>query len=163
LKNVGTIDQEDVADKLLELYVIHCRLSNAINALDRTFEVYVFAMLGTNIPTTIFTLLSLLVDLRGSGSKLILPCFSALFCIVQLIGLVIIPAKLHNAISKAKTLLYGNISIWYPHDIKVARFFSTWSPSFYFRNIKLPTHLFPELPTRIWAFLCGVLPWSQSH
>jgi hypothetical protein len=55
-------------------------------------------MIGTNIPTTIFTLLSALKELRHPSIELVMPIISSVFCIVQLIALILVPAKLHNAV-----------------------------------------------------------------
>ncbi|KAI1720172.1 CBR-GUR-5 protein [Ditylenchus destructor] len=123
LRNIGTIipgDSEKLCEELSERYATHVQLANRIRVADSTFEVYTFAMVGTNIPTTIFTLLTFFLALQSScWTKILISSPDVLFCICELIGLTAAPAKVHAAIREVESIVYGNLRIWTPFNEKV--------------------------------------------
>ncbi|TMS34010.1 hypothetical protein L596_001677 [Steinernema carpocapsae] len=131
LKKLGEDPEKtkDIGDELLHFYRTHCRLSDVVRALDNTFEVYTFAMIGSNIPTTIFTLLALFVSLKVSWMNITFAVPSVVCCLLSLIGLTVIPAKVHSAISEVEKIIYSNKAIWIPYVEKVcshASSFGLW-------------------------------------
>uniref|UniRef100_A0A1I7YQG2 Gustatory receptor n=2 Tax=Steinernema glaseri TaxID=37863 RepID=A0A1I7YQG2_9BILA len=104
----------DTAEELLEFYLKHCLLADVIYALDRTFEVYTFVMLGSNIPTTIFSLLAFFINLRISWYAAAFTFPSVMVCMITLVGLTAVPAKLHSSVTKIEKILYTNKYIWAP-------------------------------------------------
>ncbi|KAI6217335.1 hypothetical protein M3Y99_01773700 [Aphelenchoides fujianensis] len=80
--------------------------------------VYAFVMLGTAIPTVIFTIVTFIQRLRHGAY------FSAAFmttgfslCIVELIALTFTPAKIHTTAREVEAILFENKRIWIPfHD-----------------------------------------------
>ncbi|KAI1727782.1 7tm chemosensory receptor domain-containing protein [Ditylenchus destructor] len=123
LLEIGTItpgDSEKLCEELSERYATHVSLANRIRVADSTFEVYTFAMVGTNIPTTIFTLLTFFLALQSScWTKILISSPDVLFCICELIGLTAAPAKVHAAIREVESIVYGNLRIWTPFNEKV--------------------------------------------
>uniref|UniRef100_A0A1I7XX88 Gustatory receptor n=1 Tax=Steinernema glaseri TaxID=37863 RepID=A0A1I7XX88_9BILA len=111
-------ERSDIGSELLEMYRTHSALTDLVRALDNTFEVYTFAMLGTNIPTTIFSLLSLFVSLKVSWYNVFFAVPSVIFCILTMIGLTAVPAKLHSAINEVQKIIYSNKAIWFPFSEK---------------------------------------------
>ncbi|TKR89339.1 hypothetical protein L596_013460 [Steinernema carpocapsae] len=113
LATVGKNGRE-TGEELLEFYLKHCQLANVIYQLDRTFEVYTFAMIGSNIPTTIFSLLAFFMNLRVSWVAAVFTFPSCIVCVMSLIGLTAVPAKLHASVARVEKILYSNKSIWTP-------------------------------------------------
>ncbi|TKR89336.1 hypothetical protein L596_013458 [Steinernema carpocapsae] len=114
LATVGKNGRE-TGEELLEFYLKHCQLADVIYQLDRTFKVYTFAMIGSNIPTTIFSLLAFCFNLRVSWYSALFTVPSVVICIITLIGLTAVPAKLHSSITKIEKILYANKRIWSPY------------------------------------------------
>ncbi|TKR89338.1 hypothetical protein L596_013459 [Steinernema carpocapsae] len=114
LATVGKNGRE-IGEELLEFYLKHCQMADVIYHLDRTFEVYTFAMIGSNIPTTIFSLLAFFMNLRVSWVAAVFTGPSVIVCIITLIGLTAVPAKLHRSITKIEKILYANKRIWSPY------------------------------------------------
>uniref|UniRef100_A0A915CYW3 Gustatory receptor n=1 Tax=Ditylenchus dipsaci TaxID=166011 RepID=A0A915CYW3_9BILA len=123
LKSVGTEfpgDQEKICEELAEKYTTHVELAKRLRVVDSTFEVYTFAMVGTNIPTTIFTLLSFFLALQSScWLNILFALPDVMFCLFELIGLTAGPAKVHAAIREVESIVYGNLRIWYPFNDKL--------------------------------------------
>ncbi|KAK0412868.1 hypothetical protein QR680_006457 [Steinernema hermaphroditum] len=113
LATVGKNGRE-TGEELLEFYLKHCQLADVIYALDRTFEVYTFVMIGSNIPTTIFSLLAFFINLRVSWYAAAFTFPSVVTCMITLIGLTAVPAKLHSSVTKIEKILYTNKHIWAP-------------------------------------------------
>ncbi|KAI6183479.1 hypothetical protein M3Y97_00493600 [Aphelenchoides bicaudatus] len=111
--------REEVSEQLLERYVKHVELANMIRIVDNTFEVYTFMMLGTNVPTTVFTLLSFYYAWGQNYYDVILSVPELLFCIVQITGLTLQPARVFSSIRQVETIIYGNHNIWMPFNDKV--------------------------------------------
>lgn len=100
LNALGEDSQRDeVADHLLEHYVKHVEIGKMIRQVDKTFEVYTFIMLGTNIPTTIFTLLSLFQSFRQGWFDVVLSLPDLVFCVIEICGLTLTPAQIYSAVS----------------------------------------------------------------
>ncbi|TKR89334.1 hypothetical protein L596_013456 [Steinernema carpocapsae] len=117
LAEVGKTDRH-VGDELLEHYIKHCQLAKVIYLLDQTFEVYVFFMLASNIPATIFSLIAFFMNLRASWHSALVALPSVVFCMITLLGLTVVPAKLHKSITDVVHILYDNERIWKQHDDK---------------------------------------------
>jgi hypothetical protein len=56
-------------------------------------------MVGLNIPTSMFTLISLVVGLKASWESAMFSIPTVVFSIIELIGLTAIPAKVHATVS----------------------------------------------------------------
>ncbi|KAI6194830.1 hypothetical protein M3Y96_01166700 [Aphelenchoides besseyi] len=121
LKDIGEDrTRDEVADQLLDRYSKHVELSEIVRSVDNAFEVYNFAMLGTNIPTSVFTLLSFYRALNtGQWYDIALSCPELMFCIVQIVGLTIQPARVYGAIRQIESIIYGNQRIWMPYNASV--------------------------------------------
>ncbi|KAI6238686.1 hypothetical protein M3Y99_00649800 [Aphelenchoides fujianensis] len=100
LKAIGSKDSSrlGVCNELARFYERQVSLAAVVCQLNNTFEVYAFVMLGTAIPTVIFTIVTFIQRLRHGAY------FSAAFissgfslCIVELIALTFTPAKIHTA------------------------------------------------------------------
>ncbi|KAK0412869.1 hypothetical protein QR680_006457 [Steinernema hermaphroditum] len=76
--------------------------------------VYTFVMIGSNIPTTIFSLLAFFINLRVSWYAAAFTFPSVVTCMITLIGLTAVPAKLHSSVTKIEKILYTNKHIWAP-------------------------------------------------
>ncbi|KAI6197405.1 hypothetical protein M3Y94_01220100 [Aphelenchoides besseyi] len=112
--------RDEVGDQLLDRYSKHVELSEIVRSVDNAFEVYTFAMLGTNIPTSVFTLLSFYRSLNtGQWYDIALSCPELMFCIVQIVGLTIQPARVYGAIRQIESIIYGNQRIWMPYSASV--------------------------------------------
>ncbi|KAI6219730.1 GUstatory Receptor family [Aphelenchoides besseyi] len=121
LKDIGEDrTRDEVGDQLLDRYSKHVELSEIVRSVDNAFEVYTFAMLGTNIPTSVFTLLSFYRSLNtGQWYDIALSCPELMFCIVQIVGLTIQPARVYGAIRQIESIIYGNQRIWMPYSASV--------------------------------------------
>ncbi|VDM25278.1 unnamed protein product [Toxocara canis] len=117
---------EQIFDRLMEFFMTHRELANAVRVIDRTFQIYAFVMIGTNIPSTVFSLLPLATAPSETFMHLLVGAVSVAFCIVQLISLTCVPAKLHNRIVQAEQIIYGCQKIWYPHNEKLYSLASTF-------------------------------------
>jgi hypothetical protein len=71
-----------------------------VRCVDNAFEVYTFMMLGTNIPTTVFTLLSFYRAWGSEWYNVVLSVPELLFCMVQIVGLTLQPARVFAAVRK---------------------------------------------------------------
>uniref|UniRef100_A0A914YDS2 Uncharacterized protein n=1 Tax=Panagrolaimus superbus TaxID=310955 RepID=A0A914YDS2_9BILA len=113
-------DHSDIiCEELMEKFMKHIEYGRMIRTIDNTFEVYTFVMIGTNIPTTIFSLLSFFKVISGEWITFVLVVPGMFFCLVELVGLTAVPAKLHEAIGRVENIIYSNTRIWYPYDERI--------------------------------------------
>ncbi|CAD5210005.1 unnamed protein product [Bursaphelenchus okinawaensis] len=112
-------DSDQIAEELLDKYVEHVRIGKMIRQADKTFEVYTFLMLGTNIPTTIFTLLSLFHSMDSGCFELIMGLPDLLFCVLEICSLTLHPARVFSSIRYTEAIVYANKNIWVPFNSKV--------------------------------------------
>uniref|UniRef100_A0A914E6N1 Gustatory receptor n=1 Tax=Acrobeloides nanus TaxID=290746 RepID=A0A914E6N1_9BILA len=98
LEKIGEIDEEEesIRDQLLEEYSDHINKAKMVRIIDHTFEVYTFLMIGLNIPTTIFGIISCFT--APTTEQLLLALPAPIFCILQLVGLTAVPARVHTAV-----------------------------------------------------------------
>jgi hypothetical protein len=75
------------------------------------FKVYTFLMVCLNIPVFIFSLSMLLLTLPKSPQwiHIVVPMVDILFSLCELIGLTIIPAKIHTRVSKFCKIFEGKV------------------------------------------------------
>uniref|UniRef100_A0A914Q9I5 Gustatory receptor n=1 Tax=Panagrolaimus davidi TaxID=227884 RepID=A0A914Q9I5_9BILA len=121
LELIGQNDEnaDEICEELMEKFMKHIEYGRMIRTIDNTFEVYTFVMIGTNIPTTIFSLLSLFKALSDEWITFILIVPGIFFCLVELVGLTAVPAKLHEAIGRVENIIYSNTRLWYPYDERI--------------------------------------------
>jgi hypothetical protein len=55
-------------------------------------------MVGLNIPTSMFTLISFVVGLKASWESAVFSVPTIMFSVIELIGLTAIPAKVHATV-----------------------------------------------------------------
>jgi tetrahydromethanopterin S-methyltransferase subunit E len=89
-----------------------------VRIVDNAFEVYTFCMLGTNVPTTVFTLLSFYNSWSTNFYDVVLSVPELLFCVVQITGLTLQPARVFGAIRQVESIIYANYNIWMPFNGK---------------------------------------------
>uniref|UniRef100_A0A914I2Y5 Gustatory receptor n=1 Tax=Globodera rostochiensis TaxID=31243 RepID=A0A914I2Y5_GLORO len=113
-------DMEAIANQLQEHYVTHVELVNRVRNIDKMFEVYIFVMIGTNVPSSIVCVLFFLLSFQSSswfGLFLSIPDLA--FCLLELMALVSTPAKVYARIREVENIVYGNMRIWTPFSDKV--------------------------------------------
>uniref|UniRef100_A0A914XZ18 Gustatory receptor n=1 Tax=Panagrolaimus superbus TaxID=310955 RepID=A0A914XZ18_9BILA len=116
LQNIGHDKDKALIDELITLINDHAKLSEAIRTLDSFCEVYAFIMIGCTVPTTVFTLLQLLMSKDLPLINLLLTLPILIICVLQLMALTAIPAMLHNTLERSKHFLYSNIRVWQTFD-----------------------------------------------
>uniref|UniRef100_A0AC35FKA9 Gustatory receptor n=2 Tax=Panagrolaimus sp. PS1159 TaxID=55785 RepID=A0AC35FKA9_9BILA len=121
LKNIGKKDHHTdvIRFELMQMFMKHIENGKMIRTIDNTFEVYTFIMIGTNIPTTVFSLLSFFKALSDEWFIIIIIGPAIFFCLVELFNLTAVPAMLHQAINQVEKLIYRNSCIWDPYDEKI--------------------------------------------
>ncbi|CAD5215247.1 unnamed protein product [Bursaphelenchus xylophilus] len=112
-------ERDEVAAALLEKYIKHVEIGKMIRTTDKTFEVYTFLMLGTNIPTTIFTLLSLFHNANSGWLEIAMGLPDLIFCIIEILSLTLHPARIFSAIRYTEAIVFANTAIWVPFNAKV--------------------------------------------
>ena len=121
------------------------------------FQVYAFVMIGCNIPTTVFTLLQLLLSKDLPLINFLLTIPTLMICIFQLTSLTFIPAMLHIGVSesyrfpcktplfqleRSKHHFYSNMRVWKNFDRNIYQVASS-----------LASHLSQsDLGVSIWGF-----------
>ncbi|KAI3416246.1 hypothetical protein GPALN_005791 [Globodera pallida] len=113
-------DMEAIANQLQEHYVTHVELVNRVRNIDKMFEVYIFVIIGTNVPSSIVCVLFFLLSFQSSswfGLFLSIPDLA--FCLLELMALVSTPAKVYARIREVENIVYGNMRIWTPFSDKV--------------------------------------------
>uniref|UniRef100_A0A7E4VWD8 Odorant receptor n=1 Tax=Panagrellus redivivus TaxID=6233 RepID=A0A7E4VWD8_PANRE len=109
----------DIGDELLKHFSTKIQLGKMVQTVNNAFEVYVFVMIGTNIPTTVFSLLSFMTAIQQGWLSVALVTPGICFSIAELIGLTAVPAKLYDTILKVEGVLYSSPCIWYPYNERV--------------------------------------------
>ncbi|CAD5214140.1 unnamed protein product [Bursaphelenchus xylophilus] len=110
-------DKMTLTEQLLQLHERHASLCFALQQTDQTFEVYNFVMFTTNIPTTIFALLSCYDAIMSSQTiDMIILLPELVFCIIEILGLTMVPAKITATLETTERLLYNNRNLWKKYD-----------------------------------------------
>ncbi|KAI6219729.1 hypothetical protein M3Y95_01097600 [Aphelenchoides besseyi] len=109
-----------VAENLLHLYDRQVTLASIVRQINSTFEVYTFLMIASTLPTTVFTLLSLIQRIRrGLIVSTMFSMPSLVFCIIEIAALTTAPAKLHASIRAVEATTFGNRHLYLPYDSQV--------------------------------------------
>uniref|UniRef100_A0AC34GN07 Uncharacterized protein n=1 Tax=Panagrolaimus sp. ES5 TaxID=591445 RepID=A0AC34GN07_9BILA len=118
LGNDSELTAEEFEGKFIKLYLTHGQLGAMVRSLDNFFEVYTFVLIGLNIPLTIFAILNTFVSFH-SILDTIVSAPLIFFCIGELVGLTLVPAKLHEAIRCVEGIIYGSTRVWIPYNEKI--------------------------------------------
>ncbi|KAH7705844.1 GUR-4 protein [Aphelenchoides avenae] len=97
----------------------HVKLAEMIHVADEVFQVYVFAMLATNIPTTIFTLLAFLQRWKVSWIDAAFSVPEIGLCLFQLTALTLTPDRIHRAVRAPARIMHASAHLWTPYNENV--------------------------------------------
>uniref|UniRef100_A0A914E1F6 Uncharacterized protein n=1 Tax=Acrobeloides nanus TaxID=290746 RepID=A0A914E1F6_9BILA len=76
-------------------------------------------MIGTNIPTSVFTLITFAIGLRYSWHTMMFSIPVVMFSAAELIGLTAIPARVHATIKRSISIIYGVPRVWKTYNEQV--------------------------------------------
>uniref|UniRef100_A0A914EKV6 Uncharacterized protein n=1 Tax=Acrobeloides nanus TaxID=290746 RepID=A0A914EKV6_9BILA len=94
-RDLENAPRHDVESILLEKFSSFLKMTDIVLKVNNIFEVYTFVMVGLNIPTSMFTLISFVVGLKASWESAVFSVPTIMFSVIELIGLTAIPAKVH--------------------------------------------------------------------
>ncbi|CAD5214064.1 unnamed protein product [Bursaphelenchus xylophilus] len=115
-----TTDRSKSIEDLLNLSDRHAHLCKILNETNRIFEIYNFVMIGTNIPTTIFTMLNGHHSLySGDTMRIMSSALELTFCIVEMTALTMMPAKVSSQLSHLEQAIFNNRQLWRPYDVSI--------------------------------------------
>ncbi|KAE9549580.1 hypothetical protein FO519_007201 [Halicephalobus sp. NKZ332] len=112
LGNIGKNGRDSMVNEMITLIGDHAKLSEAIRNLDSMCEIFVFVMIASTIPITVFTVLQLLSTKGLPLINLLITLPMLFFCVALLTALTAIPAALHKELDRSKHYLYINTNVW---------------------------------------------------
>ncbi|KAI1708671.1 CBR-GUR-5 protein [Ditylenchus destructor] len=116
---------DDLSERLIAAFSAHKLLASKVRQTDRIFRVYIFCMLVTNVPMTIFGSITLIR--RDNLFSFVCTFFDLIFCIVQLIGFTLAPARLYAQLHAAPSHIYWSSTILTHFDPHLSRITSRFT------------------------------------
>ncbi|GMS94411.1 hypothetical protein PENTCL1PPCAC_16586, partial [Pristionchus entomophagus] len=134
---------ETLCDYLIKLMKVHNNLTECVKRLDQMFNRYVFVMITTIIPTSMFSLFNIVHKPdRPFSIPLFISFLLVIYCGFSFYTLVNAPSKLHNTIYNTKSALCANTHVWFPYR-----------PNVYHSALAFVCHLDQtNLGVSIWGF-----------
>ncbi|KAH7719790.1 GUR-5 protein [Aphelenchoides avenae] len=116
-KNIkGDFTAEALIERIPKKHLEHMGLVEMVHVADEVFQVYTFAMLATNIPTTIFTLMAFLQRLSVSWADALFTLPEVGLCLFQLTALALTPDQIHREVSAPVRIMHKNTHLWRPYN-----------------------------------------------
>ncbi|KAI1708668.1 CBR-GUR-5 protein [Ditylenchus destructor] len=116
---------EQLSERLLAAFSFHKTLAQKVRQMDGIFRVFIFCMLVTNVPMTVFGAITLVR--RKNLLSFIFALYDVIFCTVQLTVLTMVPAKLYAELYAFPSHIYWGHAVWTRYDPEVFQILRTVS------------------------------------
>ncbi|KAI1710401.1 CBR-GUR-5 protein [Ditylenchus destructor] len=113
---------DNLAGRILTFLTSHKVLMQKVKVIDKTFKMFAFCILLTNVPMTVFGAITLVR--RESLLAFVFALYDLVFCILQLTAFTIVPAQLYAELHMLPSYIDWSSSIWThfdPHMFQIAR------------------------------------------
>ncbi|KAI1710702.1 CBR-GUR-5 protein [Ditylenchus destructor] len=113
---------DNLSGRIQSFFTTHKVLTQKVKVIDKTFKMFVFCILLTNVPMTVFGAITLVR--RESLLAFVFALYDFVFCILQLTAFTIIPAQLYAELHMLPSYIDWASSIWThfdPHLFQIAK------------------------------------------